>query len=134
MKRTVIILIILTVLLKMAFADDVSYRQTKFHREKKCLLDEELENARRLNKKINAYNEAPSIKILQEIEDLKNSIIDNLQEQITHDTGYIDYLELRLSEFTDEKPPRAELKDDPASIKEAAKRFIKETPSLKFEE
>lgn len=87
--------------LKKDFAERVTYRQLEFYDQWEYLTSKELEIGSSLNNEIRLYEDKPTVMNLQRIEDLKMKIIENLQDQIQADRGYITYLEKTLSELSD---------------------------------
>ncbi|MCK4462837.1 MAG: hypothetical protein KAU58_00830 [Candidatus Omnitrophica bacterium] len=145
MKKVFIMLFILVVCLQIStlgesqdskekLVNKLNYRQKEFYNQWKYLSNREREIAGELNRGINSYNQNPSAKALQKIEDLKIKIIENLQDQLRSGRDYIAYLEPKLSELLDYKFTALRFREDIDEIKEAAEELLLEDTPLKIEE
>ncbi|MFH1380837.1 MAG: hypothetical protein ABIH57_01510 [Candidatus Omnitrophota bacterium] len=76
-------------------------KQEEFFNRWNILNEREIQSGRELNDAIVAYNQTPSPVLLQQIDTLKIKLIENLQDQLVNDRGYIAYLELMLAELLD---------------------------------
>ncbi len=137
MNRFFITLVVLVICLKIinsgecqeekqGIIKDLNYSQKEFYNQWKYLSNREKKFAQELNEEVELYNRRPSFKSLKKIEDLKIQIIDNLQNQIRSDRGYIAYLEPKLSELLDYKFSPLRFEEDTDVIQEAVKELTEE--------